>query len=193
MSSFLIGLLSGLVLATAFFALNWKYVKARLQQSVGQPPPVTEKVVIEIMEQEYNTPYVTGYMFDLPIPWDRMVEVAKRIYSQNYIFNYSITGREAGNPITRGQFDQLRNVLETHTLIREKIPGQRRSGFEFTGPGRAFIRKWADMPPTPELYAMSLKAVPRQAQAHTNENLENEEIASTVWSSRQASGAPPRR
>jgi hypothetical protein len=174
MSNFLIGLLTGLFIASAFLGLFWKYFgtkKATAFPLVGVNKVVHEVIVTVTVIERTNTPWISGYRFELPIPWDRMVALAIHVVEHNYVFNYGLTGRESGNPLSRSEYDNMRDVFLKHGLLRERVPGNRRSGFEVTGPGRAYFRKWASLPPMSddELIELSEAA---EAQEHTEANVE---------------------
>lgn len=157
MTSFLIGLISGVIVASSMFALNWKYLRTKALEVKGrlaEPQEVKVIVTVKVIE-DTNTAYPTAQWFDLPIDWERMVEVAKRVVRTNtingkeeltYTFNYSLTGRESGNPLSRGEFDRLRDLFLKHGLLREKVAGNRRQGFEFTAAGKAYMRQWKALP-----------------------------------------------
>lgn len=119
--------------------------------------------------EDSNTAYPVGYSFELPISWERMVEVAKRVL-QNSTFNYSLTGRESGNPLTRSEFDKLRDVLMKHGILHEKVPGNRKSGLGISRPGRVFFEKWAELPTLSDVELAEMYKNQRSAHGHTDAN-----------------------
>lgn len=161
----------GIVAAASMFVTAWRRTKTRRTPPAPPPPPPQEyKIIVTcLLEQPGAENYLQGQYLDLPIEWKRMVMLSKTIFARGYVFNHGLTSREAGNPLTRGEYEVLRELFLSRNLIREKTPGVQRSGFVFTNPGKAFIRMWADLPPYSRDELKAYIQEQQLTQVHTEE------------------------
>lgn len=128
--------------------------------------PADHVVVTVYVIEDANTQYPVGRWFDLPISWQLMVKVARKVVSDNYNFSYSLTGKEAGNPLSRAEFDNLRSLFLEKGLICYRVPSAHRKGLQLTAAGKAYFKQWATSPPQPSM-AMG-EWDKRQVQTNTN-------------------------
>jgi len=99
---FLFGAFLGLAGASSIFVLVWKNTKTKRQRLPPTPEPDVYTIVVKIdLQQEVNTQFYQR--FDLPIPWERMVALAKAVIARGYVWNFNLAGRQAGNPLSRGE------------------------------------------------------------------------------------------
>lgn len=144
--TFILGAFIGLAGASSLFVLVWKNTK---QIRAKAPPPQKPDeyiIVVKIdLQQELGAQYYKR--FDLPIPWDRMVALAKAVANRGYVWNFNLTGRQAGNPVTRGEYAQLTQLFMEEGIIRPKLTdADPRVGHYVTHAGRSYFRYWSDLP-----------------------------------------------
>ncbi|HEY4712250.1 MAG TPA: hypothetical protein VIH69_06205 [Dehalococcoidia bacterium] len=165
--------------SAGLFIAAWRKVRTRRLAPPPPPAPPEESIIIVRCEIDESTApgYTRGQFLDLPLPWDRMVRLAQTIIKRGYSFNHGLTSREAGNPLTRGEYEAVRELFESRGLIRERTPGVRRSGFVVTSPGKAFIRMWADLPPYSQQELRAYIDEQRHAQEHAEERVREDTYA----------------
>lgn len=144
--TFVLGAFIGLAGASSLFVLVWKNTKQLRAKTPPAPDPEVYTIVVKIdLQQELGTQYYQR--FDLPIPWDRMVALAKAVVARGYVWNFNLTGRQAGNPVTRGEYAQLGELFMEQGIIRPKLKdADPRVGHYITHAGRSYFRYWADLP-----------------------------------------------
>lgn len=150
--TFFIGAVVG-VLVT--FAIGYSILKDYLKTSnpveyVDLVPADHVTVTVYVIE-EANTLYPVGRWFDLPISWQLMVKVARKVVADGFNFGYSLTGKEAGNPLTRAEFENLRALFLEKGLVCYKVPNAKRHGLQVTVAGKSYFKQWATSPPQPSM------------------------------------------
>lgn len=159
----------GALLGVISTALIFRYLQ---KPTYPVPPDYVElipadKVTITVQVFEDNHGFPAGKWFDLPLDWETIVRLARRIIKDEYSFGYALTGKEAGNPLTRAEYERLRSLFLEKNLIVEKVPGTPRSGLSFTAAGRAFLKQFASYPTKPDTTVGEWSSTHRE-QTHTN-------------------------
>ena len=86
-------------------------------------------------------------LIDLPVREDQIITLAQGVLSGGSLSEASWTG--TGAPFTRAEFAALRNELIRRGLATWNNPHTPARGFALTAPGRAVMRRFAAMSPTP--------------------------------------------
>ncbi|MDD1750440.1 MAG: hypothetical protein LUO89_11265 [Methanothrix sp.] len=143
---FLFGAFLGLAGASSIFVLVWKNTKQLRQKLPSAPEPEVYTIVVKVdLQQEVDTQFYQR--FDLPIPWERMVALAKAVIARGYVWNFNLSGRQAGNPLSRGEYGTMTQLFMEQGIIKAKLKdADPRVGHYVTLPGRSFFRYWAEIP-----------------------------------------------
>jgi len=167
--SFLIFILGGLFGALVTSAIGYMILKnnrpGESVEYVDLIPADRVTVTVYVVENS-NTNYPMGRWFDLPIPWEHMVKVSRKVVGNDYSFGYSLTGKEAGNPLSRAEFESLRSLFLEKGLICYRVPTAHRSGLQLTVAGKAYFKQWAAYPTHPDITLGEWEV--RESQTRTN-------------------------
>lgn len=137
-------LVCGLLAFFGFWLVFSAYHRGLLVQSEYQrvdAPPAAEparqkRVRLEVAEKGRRQ------YADLPIDVDRLQAVARAIAGGRAFSVANMTGR--GKPLSRGEFETLREWLLTYEYLRWIDAGNRQAGTTFTARGKALIRGLAE-------------------------------------------------
>ncbi len=86
-------------------------------------------------------------LVDLPATPEQLISLAQSVLSGGSLSEASWTG--SGAPFTRAEFAALRNELIRRGLATWNNPHTPARGFALTAPGRAVMRRFASLSPTP--------------------------------------------
>lgn len=109
----------------------------------GEPPPEPEFIKVQVRSEDGRT-LTYG---DLPVSLEKMVDFSKGILSGAPFSERQWSG--SGALFSQGEFKSLRDALMSKGWARYRNPEFPQQGLEFSGPGRALLRTFANYSPTP--------------------------------------------
>lgn len=165
MLEFMLGALLGAVVSFVVFYQLYQGKQVSKVEQVEYHP--VENMLITVYVVDKSSLYPLGQWFNLPITWKQMVITCRTIIADGFSFRYALTGKTAGNPLTRAEFERLRSLFLEKGIVVERTPGQARSGLQFTAVGRALISQFASYPLQPDL-SLGEWGFTLGEQTHTN-------------------------
>jgi len=130
------GLIISLLTWRAVLRLSGALPEADLSD-VGNPTP--ERVRLQLDHQDGRG----ADWLDLPIDTNRMIAISERVLDGGSFSHASLAGQ--GKPLSRNEYEVLRDVFLSRGLVRWINPGAHAQGLRLTGKGRAVARGFASM------------------------------------------------
>lgn len=102
--------------------------------------PVPETTKVEIVAADPAGVYKSGVWADFPVDKGVLVGAA-RYYAKTRQFSHAISG--PGKPLTRNQFEAIRDEMLVRGLAYWRSPGSHNQGVALTRAGNAFLMRLA--------------------------------------------------
>jgi hypothetical protein len=104
-----------------------------------------EVVKIQVISQDPGGAFAAGIWADLPLTLELATQAARRVVATGAFSHASLAG--PGRPLTRSQFETLRDEFIARGLAVWNNPGAHSQGVTLTAAGRATIKRLATITP----------------------------------------------
>jgi hypothetical protein len=110
-----------------------------LRQPTMEPQELTTR--IQVISSDPASAFAAGVWAELPLPVETVRQAARRILETG-AFSHSLAG--PGKPLSRSQYEALRDELLARGLLVWQNPAAHSRGLEITAAGRAVLRRLSD-------------------------------------------------
>ena len=107
--------------------------------SVFAPSTAYKTIRIELSNSQGG--FMDMQYIDLPegITVEKLVKISQMIVSTGYVFSHTLSGKHA--PLSRAEFEALRDILIARGLAKWNNPSARNQGVCLLAPGKAMFRQ----------------------------------------------------
>jgi hypothetical protein len=110
-------------------------------QPTVEYPQVTR---IEVISQDPQGAFMAGVWCDIDLPPEQVSQAARRVRDTGSFSHATLAG--PGRPLTRSEYETLRDAFISRGLVTWINPGAHAQGLTLTAAGRAAVRRLAETP-----------------------------------------------